>query len=230
MWPCHIEPAHRISPAFERCALWQGYFLPETLVIAFCRTAADDHEFVIGEACYRKVARNPAVHTDQRRQARTAYRLGHVVGKDSIKPFRRIRPSNEVFCEVGNINDTSSLAKHLRLLPHRFKPVLTGETVGICYPRRIGKPKRMFPAIVQAKDCTHCLLHLIDGPCAHGSPCCAFLVGEMDCKAFGVLVADPRFGELRIRPRAETGDIPREHVVLAFAINDPLRGHQAHAA
>ena len=112
----------------------------------------------------------------------------------------------------------------------RFKPVLAGEPVGFFHPWRIGKPQGVLPAVIQAKDRAQLLLHVISRAQAQRSPGAAFLVGKMDRKALGILVAHPRLCELRIRPRTKARHVPCEHVIVAFAIDDPLRGHQTHAA
>ena len=88
----------------------------------------------------------------------------------------------------------------------------------------------MFPTIVQPEHSTHLFLGLIDGARAHRTACGAFFVGEVDFKAVGILVADPRLGERRIGPIAKSRHVPREHIIARFTRDDPISGQKAHAA
>ena len=72
-------------------------------------------------------------------------------------------------------------------------PILAGEPIGVFGVRCICEPQRVFPAKVQAHNRAHVLLTLIHGACAHGAPCTAFLVREVDFETVGILVAHPFF-------------------------------------
>ena len=107
---------------------------------------------------------------------------------------------------------------------------MPGETARVFGARLWREPERVFPPGIQAKDRAHGGLHVIDRAGARGASGAALFLREVDGKAVGVLVLDPRFGELRIGPIVETGHVPAKHVIFRFTVDHPLRGKQPHAA
>ena len=88
----------------------------------------------------------------------------------------------------------------------------------------------MLPSVVEPKHAAKRVLHSIGWAGSNRSPGVTLLIGKMDREPLGILVAHPSLGKGLIGPIAKTRHIPSEHVILAFALNHPLRRHQPHAA
>ena len=120
-------------------------------MIAFSHARTDDHKLVIRQPRHGEIPSNAAAHTDQERQTGASDSFGHVIGKNCIQPVSGLRASHAVFGKIRDIDNPGILTQHPTFTPHRFKPVLTGKTIGVFRPRCISKPLHMLPAIIQAK-------------------------------------------------------------------------------
>ena len=114
------------------------------------------------------------------------------------------------------------IAQHLHLAANWFEPVLAGEAVCLFDTGFVGVPQRMFPTAVQAKYSPHTFQHFVGWPHARWSPGTSFFIGEMDGKAMRVLILNTGFCEFLICPVAKACEVPSKHVVLWFAVDDPL--------
>ena len=199
-------------------------------MIAFGHARADDHKFIFGQARYCEIPSNPPAHTDQRRQARAAHRLGHLIGEDGVEPRLRLPATDAIFGEIRNIYDPSRIAQHAAFAAHGLEPILPGEAICVLGAGVIGKPLHMLPAVVQPKHAAKGRLQSMGRAGADRPASIALFIGKMDRKTLGILVAHPRLGKGLIGPVAKTRDIPSEHIILAFALHHPLRRHQTHTA
>ena len=199
-------------------------------MIAFSHARTDDHKLVIRQPRHGEIPSNAAAHTDQGRQTGASDSFGHVIGKNCIQPVSGLRASHAVFGKIRDIDNPGILTQHPTFTPHRFKPVLTGKTIGVFRPRCISKPLHMLPAIIQAEYPAQRLLYGMNRTRAHRTSGFTFFIGKVNGKAFGILIAHTCFGECLICPIAKARHVPSKHIVLAFAVYHPLCRHEAHAS
>ena len=154
-----------------------------------------------------------------------------MVGKQRVQPIPRTGAGDAVAGKVGDVDQAGTVAQHPRLAPDGRPPVLPVE------PDRLlarlitgGKPQGVFPAGIEAEDRPHILLHPVNWAGAHRAACRAFLIREMDLEAVGILVGDPRAGEILARPVAIAGKIPAKHIQLRLPLHHPFGREKAKPA
>ena len=106
---------------------------------------------------------------------------------------------------------------------------MTGKAIGVAGTLIVSEPQRMFPPCVEAKDGTEFGLFGINRSHAGWTARGALFIREMDGKAVRIAVLNTRFGKGFVRPCIEPRHVPAKHIVLRFALNDPLSCHQSHA-
>ncbi len=230
LWTRHVKPADRFGTAFKDDTFRQRNSIKEPFVIPFRHTRPQDPIFVFGKQSHCEISGQSPTHGDQRRQTRSPDFSWHFIRKNSIKPVTGFFPTDHIFGKVRNIDDPCPVAQHFTFLTNRSPPVLAGKSVGIHNAGSIGKPERVFPAIVQAHHGAHLFLQLINRTGANGATGCALFVGEMNAEPMGILIANARLCELFAGPSAKTRHVPCKHIVFCFPFDDPLSRQKTHTA
>ena len=227
----HVKAGPAAGHALERYRLRLGHRVEVAAMVAFGHAGADHEEMLFAQHGDGEVTRDPATHGQQRRQARLADFDRHAVGDDLVEPLGSTSTFDLVFAEVGHVDDANAGPQRTALFADMLPPALAFKAVGLCLihaRRRV--PKRMLPAVVEAKDGAEFFLYLIGRAGADRAAGLAFFEREVNGETRAVGFQRPGLGEGFAGPFSIAGHVPGEHVVLRFTVDDPLRQRQPQAA